>query len=60
MKSGPAMFQQPFKNLQYLKQGEHIKGVSPKFFFLTHNAWYAHTAKLLINSGTNLPEFPFR
>lgn len=58
MKSGPAMFQQPFKNLQYLKQGEHIKGVSPKFFFLTHNAWYAHTAKLLINSGTNLPEFP--
>lgn len=58
MKSGPAMFQQPFKNLQYLKQGEHIKGVSPKFFFLTHNAWYAHTAKLLVNSGTNLPEFP--
>lgn len=58
MKSGPAMFQAPTKELQYLRQGEHIKGVSPKFFFLTHVALYAHTAKLLINANTNLAEYP--
>lgn len=58
MRTGPAMYQQPFKNLQYLKTGEHIKGVSPKFFFLIHNAWYTHTAKLLINDSTKLPEYP--
>lgn len=58
MRSGPAMYQQPLRNLQYLKQGEHIKGVSPKFFFLIHNAWYAHTAKLLVNDSTKLPEYP--
>lgn len=58
MRSGPAMYSQPLKNLQYLKQGEHIKGVSPKFFFLIHNAWYAHTAKLLMNDTTKLPEYP--
>lgn len=58
MRSGPAMYSQPLKNLQYLKQGEHIKGVSPKFFFLIHNAWYAHTAKLLVNDTTKLPEYP--
>lgn len=58
LRTGPAMFSQPLRNLQYLKQGEHIKGVSPKFFFLIHNAWYAHTAKLLVNDGTKLPEYP--
>lgn len=58
MRTGPAMYSQPFKNLQYLKTGEHIKGVSPKFFFLIHNAWYTHTAKLLINDTTKLPEYP--
>ena len=58
MRTGPAMYQQPFKVLQYLKTGEHIKGVSQKFFFLIHNAWYVHTAKLLINDTTKLPEYP--
>lgn len=58
MRTGPAAYQQPFRNLQYLKSGEHIKGVSPKFFFLIHNAWYAHTAKKLINDSTKLPEYP--
>lgn len=58
MKSGPAMFNQPTKELQFLKQGEHIKGVSPKFFFLTHVAMYAHTASLLINQTTKLAEYP--
>lgn len=58
MRTGPAAYSQPLKPLQYLKAGEQIKGVSPKFFFLTHNAWYAHTAKALINDGTKLPEYP--
>lgn len=58
MRSGPAMFTQPPKELQFLRQGEHIKGVSPKFFFLTHVAMYAHTASLLVNQGTKLAEYP--
>lgn len=58
LRTGPAAYQTPLKNLQYLKNGEHIKGVSSKFFFLIHNAWYAHTAKLLINDSTKLPEYP--
>lgn len=58
MRTGPAAYGNPFKNLQYLKNGEQIKGVSPKFFFLTHNAWYAHTAKLLVNDTTKLPQYP--
>ena len=58
MRSGPAMFSQPTKELQFLRQGEHIKGVSPKFFFLTHVAMYAHTAQLLINQTTKLAEYP--
>lgn len=58
MRTGPAAYSQPFRNLQYLKAGEHIKGVSPKFFFLMHNVWYAHTAKALINDSTKLAEYP--
>lgn len=58
MRTGPAMYQQPLKVLQYLKSGEHIKGVSSKFYFLTHNAWYLHTAKDLVNDNTKLPEYP--
>lgn len=58
MKSGPAMFSPPTKELQFLRQGEHIKGVSPKFFFLTHVAMYAHTASALINPNTKLAEYP--
>ena len=58
MASGPSMFSKPTKELQFLRQGEHIKGVSPKFFFLTHVAMYAHTAQLLINQTTKLAEYP--
>lgn len=56
--TGPAAYQQPTKKLQFLKQGDNIKGVSSKFFFLLNNAWFASTASLLINQGTKLPEYP--
>jgi len=58
MSSGPAMYNQPTKKLQYLKQGDSIKGVSNKFFFLINNGWYAHTARVLKNQTTRLPEYP--
>lgn len=58
LKAGPAMFKAPTKELQFLSHGEHIKGVSPKFFFLTHVAMYANSARLLINDNTKLAEYP--
>lgn len=58
MATGPAVYQQPTRKLQYLKQGDAIKGVSTKFFFLLNNAWFAHTASLLKNQTTKLPEYP--
>ncbi len=53
-----AKYNQPTKKLQYLKQGDAIKGVSTKFFYLLNNAWYAHTARVLKNQTTKLPEYP--
>lgn len=58
MATGPAMYQQPTKNLQFLKAGDTIKGVSSKFSFLLNNAWFANTASLLVNSNTKLAEYP--
>jgi len=59
METGPmAKYNQPTKKLQYLKQGDAIKGVSSKFFFLLNSAWYAHTATLLNNQTTKMPEYP--
>jgi hypothetical protein len=59
MASGPmAKYQQPTRELQYLKQEDKIKGVSTKFFFLLNNAWMAHTATILKNQTTKLPEYP--
>ena len=58
MASGPAMYNQPTKKLQYLKPDDAIKGVSNKFFFLLSNGWYAHTASVLKNQTTKLPEYP--
>lgn len=59
MRTGPAMYSQPLKALQYLKANEHLKGVGTKFYFLTHAAWYLHTSKDLINDSTKLPEYPY-
>jgi len=53
-----AKYNQPTKKLQYLKGTDAIKGVSGKFFFLLNQAWYAHTASILRNQTTKLPEYP--
>jgi hypothetical protein len=58
MSSGPAMYNRPTKKLQFMNQNDTIKSVSPKFFFLTNVAWYAHTARVLKNQSTRLPEYP--
>lgn len=51
-------YQKPTRKLQYLKIGDKLKGVSPKFTFLTTTFWYAHTASVLKNQTTRLPEYP--
>lgn len=56
--TGPAMYNQPSRKLQHLKSGESIKGVSNKFYFLSNNSWYAHTASVLKNQNTKLAEYP--
>lgn len=48
----------PVKKLQHLKQGDKIKGVTGKFFFLMNNCWAAITAAPLVNQGTKGPEYP--
>jgi hypothetical protein len=58
MATGPAKYQQPTKKLQHLKQGDAIKGVSNKFFFLINTLWFADTASKLINQNTKGPEYP--
>ena len=46
------------KKLQYMKQGDKIKGVTDKFFFLMNNCWHAVNSTPLINQGTKGPEYP--
>lgn len=58
MATGPAAMAQPVKDLQYLKQGDSIKGISNKFFFLLNSAWFLHTASLLKNKSTDQAEYP--
>ena len=49
---------QPVKKLQYMSQGDKIKGVTGKFFFLMNNCWHASTSTLLKNQTTKGPEYP--
>ena len=57
--TGPAKYQQPSKQLQYLGAGNVIKGVTNKFNYLINGgSLFAHTASKLLNSGTKLPEYP--
>lgn len=42
MASGPAMYNQPPKDLQHLKNGVKLKGVTGKFFYLTTSCWFAY------------------
>jgi hypothetical protein len=48
----------PAKKLQHMKQGDKIKGVTDKFFFLMSNCWHVVRAAPLINQGTKGPEYP--
>lgn len=48
----------PVKKLSFLKNGDVVKGVSDKFFFLTTVAWQATNATPLTNDGTKGPEYP--
>jgi hypothetical protein len=62
-KEGPAMQTGPVpvpppKKLQYLKNGDKLKGVTEQFTFLMSNCWHAYDAKPLLNQGTKGPEYP--
>lgn len=57
MAAGPYAAPPP-KTLQHMKQGEKIKGVTGKFFFLMNNCWHAYKAGLMINQGTKGAEYP--
>lgn len=48
----------PIKKLQYLKNGDQIKGSTDKFLFLTHVCWQCSNAAPLINDTTKAPEYP--
>ena len=58
MLTGPAKYNQPQRKLQYMKSTEKLVGVSPKFYYYLNNGWYAHTASVLKNKSTKLPEYP--
>ena len=55
--SGPMSAPEP-KKLQFLKQGEEIKGATGKFNFLTLNAFVANNASKLVNQTTKKAEYP--
>jgi len=48
----------PPKHLQFLKNGDVIKGVTSKFLFLTTCCWQTLSCSLLINDGTKAAEYP--
>ena len=57
MQTGPGP-QIPVKKLQYLKNGDVIKGVTDKFFFYMSNAWHAFNAAPIMNDATKTPLYP--
>ena len=57
MNSGP-MAPPPTKKLQYLKNGDKLKGVTDKFTFLMNASWHAYNAAPFINQGTKCSEYP--
>lgn len=48
----------PVKKLQFLKNGDKLKGVTDKFMFLTTNCWQCQNATPLMNDTTKGPEYP--
>lgn len=57
MAQGP-MAPPPIKKLQHLKNGDKIKGVTDKFFFLMLNCWQCANAAPYINDTTKAAEYP--
>jgi hypothetical protein len=47
----------PDKQLQYLQAGKKIKGVSPKFFFLSNSFWFLRS-RAYIHKDTKSPHYP--
>lgn len=48
----------PVKKLQFLKNGDKIKGATDKFLFLTTVCWQCQNAAPLFNDSTKGPEYP--
>ena len=48
----------PQKDLQFLKNGDEIKGVTSKFFFLTHICFQCYNATPLVHKETKAPLYP--
>jgi hypothetical protein len=57
MASGPIP-QAPIRKLVHLKNGDKIKGVTDKFFFLMSNCWQSINATPLIKQDTKTVEYP--
>lgn len=48
----------PEKKLQFLKNGDKMKGVTDMFTFLTTNCFHCQNATPMFNDGTKGPEYP--
>lgn len=48
----------PKKKLQYLQQGQKLKGVPEKFTFVMNNCYWCYSAIPLRNQSTKAPEYP--
>lgn len=57
MATGPAA-NIPIKKLQYLKNGDRIKGATDKFTFATTACWHAYNCAPLVNQTTKAAEYP--
>ena len=55
--SGPIP-QAPVKKLQYLKNGDKLKGVTDKFTYLMSSCWHAYNGMPLTNATTKGSEYP--
>jgi len=48
----------PIKKLQYLKNGDTMKGVTDQFLFLTTNCWQCQNTMPLLNDLSKGPQYP--
>ena len=48
----------PKKKLQYLQQGQKLKGLPEKFTFVMNNCYWCYSATPLRNQSTKAPEYP--